>query len=86
MIINWSIKAVKQLNKLKNKVAVGRIYAKVATLKTFPDTSNVKPLVNHDYAYRLRVGDYRVFFNVLDNNEVEVINIEEVKKRDERTY
>jgi mRNA-degrading endonuclease RelE of RelBE toxin-antitoxin system len=30
------------------------------------------------------VGNYRVLFNLLDT--VEVVNIEEVKKRDERTY
>jgi hypothetical protein len=39
---------------------------------------------NHAFGYRLRVGNYRVLFNVLET--VEVVNIEEVKKRDERTY
>lgn len=46
--------------------------------------TNIKALTNHDYEYRLRVGDYRVFFNI--RQTVEVISIEEVKKRDERTY
>jgi mRNA-degrading endonuclease RelE of RelBE toxin-antitoxin system len=41
-------------------------------------------LTNHTHGHRLRVGNYRVLFNVLAT--VEVINIEEVKKRDERTY
>ncbi len=44
---------------------------------------NGKKLINYMYNYRLRVGTYRVFFNVY--NEIEIISIEEVKKRDERT-
>ena len=56
----------------------------VSGLNDFPAVTNVKTLINHDYAYRLRVGDYRVFFNVRET--VEIISIEEVKKRDERTY
>jgi mRNA interferase RelE/StbE len=35
-------------------------------------------------AYRLRVGDYRVFFEF--DGGVKLVSIEEVKKRDERTY
>lgn len=46
--------------------------------------ANVKALTNHQYGYRLRVGDYRVFFNVAAG--IQVVLIEEVKKRDERTY
>ena len=44
---------------------------------------NGKKLINSLYNYRLRVGTYRVFFNVY--NTIEIISIEEVKKRDERT-
>jgi mRNA-degrading endonuclease RelE of RelBE toxin-antitoxin system len=32
----------------------------------------------------LRVGRYRVFFNV--HEQIEIVMVEEVKKRDERTY
>ena len=48
------------------------------------DWNQVKQLVNHKYDYRMRVGRYRVLFNC--ENEVKIIRIEEVKKRDERTY
>lgn len=46
--------------------------------------TSVVALSNHAYGYRLRVGNYRVLFKVLET--VEVVKIEEVKKRDERTY
>ena len=51
---------------------------------SFPDLSNVKSLVNRP-EYRLRVGRYRVIFTVSEGGAV-IEYIEEVKKRDERTY
>lgn len=49
-----------------------------------PDAGNVKALIGHDYAYRLRVGNYRVMFDW--DGTIKVVSIQEVKKRDERTY
>ena len=49
-----------------------------------PDCHNVIPLVNHQYGYRLRIGNYRVLFDWQD--EIRIVEIQEVKKRDERTY
>jgi mRNA-degrading endonuclease RelE of RelBE toxin-antitoxin system len=45
---------------------------------------NVKALVNHEHSYRLRVGYFRVFFDF--DGSARIVLIEEVKKRDERTY
>ncbi len=76
-------KAAKQLRKLQskdNKVIVDECYK----LSEMPNCINVKALVNHDYQYRLRVGNFRVFFNF--DGVVHIVSIEEVKKRDERTY
>jgi mRNA-degrading endonuclease RelE of RelBE toxin-antitoxin system len=39
---------------------------------------------NHEYDYRLRVGNYRVLFNW--DGEIKVDESEEVKKRDECMY
>lgn len=47
---------------------------------------NVKALVNHRYPFRLRVGDYHVFFSVAPSGLVQIISIEEVRKRNERTH
>jgi len=54
------------------------------TLVNFPECKNVKPLKNHIYDFRLRVGRYRVFFDF--DGQIKIIAIQEVKKRDERTY
>ncbi|AJX60266.1 cytotoxic translational repressor of toxin-antitoxin stability system [Burkholderia pseudomallei] len=81
--INWSPKALKQVRKLDRKDGA-TITKAVDSLATFPHCQNVKALTNHEYEYRLRVGNYRVFFNF--DGVVSVVSVEEVKKRDERTY
>ena len=45
---------------------------------------NVKWLTSHKYGYRLRVGNYRVFFDY--DCEIQIVSIEGVRKRNERTY
>ena len=84
MEVIWSPRALKQLTKLKDRQARKRIVLAVRALSGFPDVHGVKTLKNHWYGYRLRVGNYRVLFDVLDH--ARIINIEEVRKRDERTY
>lgn len=78
-------KAAKQLQKLRNPLAAAQIYDAVTALKDWPNCTNVKALVNHQYPYRLRTGNYRVFFSVQDD-QLQIVYIEEVRKRDERTY
>ena len=79
--ILYSPKAARQLRKLPEAQI---IRDKINTLENMPDCVNVKKLVNHEYEYRLRVGNYRVFFNF--DGEIHIISIEEVKKRDDNTY
>ena len=80
----WQPRAAKQLKKLGDRAAQTRILSATRKLSAFPGVANVKALTGHAYGYRLRVGDYRVLFNVFES--IEVVSIEEVKKRDERTY
>ena len=81
--IIWEKKALKQFKKFPVK---DRRYISdsVKQLANWPNCQNVKSLINHQYQYRLRVGRYRVFFDKEDS--FKLIKIEEVKKRDERTY
>lgn len=81
--ITWSTKAIKQLLKV-NKPEQIAIKNAAGELATMPESRNVKALTNHKYQYRLRVGNYRVFFNF--DGAVRIVYIEEVRKRDERTY
>ena len=75
-----TLKAHKQIAKL-NKQDMAFIYEALEALKDWPDISGVKNLADRP-GYRLRVGQYRAFFDVAG----EVITVAEVKRRDERTY
>ena len=82
--IIWNKKALKQLRKIPAKINKAIVTA-VEDLPSTDGWRNVKSLTNHKYMYRLRVGRFRVFFD-LEQNEVKIYLIQEVKKRDERTY
>jgi len=79
--IEWTIKALKQLRKIGDNNQRNIIYDAVENLKFFPQCQNIKKLKDRP-DYRLRVGNYRILFTV----DLIIIQIEEVKKRDERTY
>jgi len=81
--VYWTVRAAKQLRKLHRLHQVA-VRDAVSTLANMPACTNVVRLVNHDYAYRLRVGDYRVLFNW--EGSVKIVQIEAIRKRDERTY
>ena len=81
--IIWNKRALKQLLKIPAKIKEAIITA-VEDLPTTDRWRNVKPLINHQYMFRLRVGRFRVFFD-LEQNEVKIYLIQEVKKRDEHT-
>ena len=40
------------------------ICSKIVELQNFPNIQNIKKLTNFEPAYRLRVGNYRVLFDV----------------------
>lgn len=80
--VEWTRKALKQLKRFDNQ-RQKQIVIAVRELRNWPDCKNVKALKQQE-GYRLRVGRYRVFFDVEDT--LRIVKIEEVKKRDERTY
>lgn len=84
MDVVWQPKALKQLKKIGDRAIQERILTATRGLSEFPACPNVKRLTNHEYTHRLRVGDWRILFNVFD--EISIASIEEVKKRDESTY
>ncbi len=84
--INWTPKALKQVRRFKNPQAGASIFDGAQVLQNFPHCTGVKALIKHAHQYRLRIGDYRVFFNVDASGEIFIVSIEEVRKRNERTY
>lgn len=62
--------AIKDLQKI-NEPFKSKLHEKIISLKNFPDVSNIKKLTNFEPAYRLRVGDYRILFDVVEDILVE---------------
>lgn len=61
--------AVKDLSNL-SKSTKEIIHIKLQELINFPNVANIKKLTNFEPAYRLRIGDYRVLFDVVNNEKV----------------
>lgn len=83
--IRWHNRARKQMKRIPKNYQ-DAIFDSIDKLVGFPECAglDIKYLKKHKYDCRLRVGRYRIFF---DNKEsIKVIAIQEVKKRDERTY
>ena len=81
--VQWSTRALRQVRKLPDSDRL-QISEAVADLKNMPNCPQVKALKNHRYGYRRRVGQYRILFDW--DNIVHIVSIEEVRRRDERTY
>jgi mRNA-degrading endonuclease RelE of RelBE toxin-antitoxin system len=81
--VQWSTRALRQVRKLPDSDRQ-RISEAAADLENMPNCRNVKTLKDHRYGYRLRVGRYRVLFDW--DNIVCIVSVEEVRKRNERTY
>lgn len=66
MKVDIDAKAIKDLARL-HKGEVTKILSKIEELEKYPHIPNLKKLTNFDPPYRLRVGNYRVLFDIEDN-------------------
>ena len=58
--------AIKDLKKIDSKQA-NKIKSRILELEDYPNVSNIKKLTNFEPAYRFRIGNYRILFDVLDD-------------------
>ena len=70
--------ATKDLKKISEPFKA-QIKKAVWNLMEYPNVPNIKKLVNHEPIYRLRVGNYRVLFDIKDD----VIIVSKIKHRRE---
>ncbi|WP_129543386.1 type II toxin-antitoxin system RelE/ParE family toxin [Serratia sp. 1D1416] len=83
--VQWTKKATKQLISIDTRYRKA-IKEKVGKLTTFPAVElDIKKLKGSDSQYRMRVGDYRVIFQI-ENGEPVICTIQEVKRRTSTTY
>lgn len=67
MKINIRKSAIKDLKNIDSKERA-KIHQKILTLSNFPKVVNVKKLTSFEPAFRLRVRDCRILFDVTENS------------------
>ncbi|OOF37388.1 type II toxin-antitoxin system RelE family toxin [Rodentibacter heidelbergensis] len=83
--INWTKDALRQLLKIDKRYQKA-IREKVNALESFPNEAlDTKKLRGEERKWRLRIGCYRIIFEVI-NRQPRIINIQTIKRRNERTY
>ena len=81
----WSKRALKHLVKIDSRYRKA-INEKTQQLVNYPlVTLDIIKLQDRDNQYRLRVGDYRVFFELIDGEPV-ILMIDDVIRRTSKTY
>lgn len=78
--IEFTKGASKQLQKLPSDIQE-RIDSKIAELAIEPRPIGVKKLADEDYLYRIRVGAYRVIYQIFDT--ILLVTVIKVKHRRE---
>ena len=64
--IEWKSSALKELKRL-DKAAIPRIIGCVQSLATDPRPSGVRKLKGCERSFRVRVGNYRIVYEILDD-------------------
>ena len=59
--------AIKDLKSISEPYKT-KLHNKILELQKFPNLQNIKKLTNFEPAYRLRVGNYRVLFDVVEDS------------------
>ena len=72
--IEWKQSAKKELKKLDKQIII-RILQAIEDLADNPYSSGSKKLIGSDSIYRIRVGDYRIIYNIKSS----VLTIEIIK-------
>ena len=73
--VEWKNSAYKELQKLPRPI-ITRVVAAVSELSNEPFPHGVKKLIGSEFSYRIRIGDYRVVYEVFENRLIiEIIRV-----------
>ncbi len=78
MIVRFDKSFSKALDKIKDKNILQRIESviqKAEETDSFEQLSNTKKLIGFTVYYRIKVGDYRIGFELINPNEIRLITI-----------
>lgn len=73
--IEWKNSAYKELQKLPRQM-IPKIVSAIGDLSDNPYPQGVKKLVGSEHSYRIRFGDYRVIYEVIENKLIiEIVRV-----------
>jgi mRNA interferase RelE/StbE len=78
MIVRFDKSFVKALDKVKDKTVLKRIEStiyKAELAESIDQLSNIKKLIGFNVYYRIKIGDYRIGFELINPNEIRLITI-----------
>lgn len=67
--VEFTTAAAKEVRKLEPQIR-RRVLVAIASLEIDPRPSGVRKLAGHDSAWRVRIGDYRVLYEISDERVV----------------
>lgn len=70
--IEWKSSSLKELKRFDRKV-IPRIVSAVGSLANDPRPSGVRKLRGSERSYRIRVGEYRVVYEIIDDRLIILI-------------
>jgi len=87
MILEYSKDLKKSIKKLKDKIALNILHKLIEDLekaKNLNEISNVEPITNHPFIYRIKRGDFRLIVEYI-RGDIHIILLEYLR-RNEKTY
>jgi mRNA interferase RelE/StbE len=77
--IEWKASAAKELRKLPKPI-ISMILQAIVNLAEVPRPDGVRKLTGSQNAYRIRLGEYRVIYNIFDKRlVVEIVRVRDRK-------
>ena len=76
MIIEFDRSFIKSLDKIRDKVILSKVEKVIINLekaKSLVEIPNLKKLVGYKTYYRIRIGDYRLGLEKIDDNTLRLI-------------
>lgn len=78
MNVRYDKSFIKAIDKIKDKTVLNRIESviyKLELVESIEKITNTKKLIGYSTYYRIKIGDYRIGFELIDDTEIRLITV-----------
>jgi mRNA interferase RelE/StbE len=78
MNVRYDKSFIKAIHKIKDKTVLSRIESiiyKLELVESIDKIANTKKLIGYSSYYRIKIGDYRIGFELIEDEEIRLITI-----------